>query len=1237
MKACTIIARNYLAHARVLAESFLSHHPDSSFTVLVIDAPTSASGEGEPFETLLPTQIGLDGEEFRRMTMIYDVLELATAVKPWLLGRLLADGGDVVAYFDPDIEVYAPLDEIERLAREHGIVLTPHITDAAARETNELAEDAILIAGMYNLGFLGVGRGDDTQRFLDWWMERVARECVVEPHRGRFVDQRWVDFVPSLFDAHILRNPAYNVAWWNLANRDLAWTGERYEVDGEPLRFFHFSGYSPDEPHLLSKHQGHAPLVRLSERPAVARICAEYAERLLASGYREAASQPYGFGRLPGGLPVDGRMRRLYRAELAAAERGEAPEPPTPFDAEHPEQFVEWLQRPDDRAGAGTVSRYLAAIYADRPDLQAAFPNLSWMPDDYLEWARTTGVAEEAIPPELVQGHRPTATRALARKVGRKLARTLAPTLARPLTSAGSRGAESRDGNRASASPPGERSRALLPGVNVAGYFRAETGVGEAARHLLAGITRAEIPYSTITYAATTSRQEHRFDAERSGEPVYDTNIICVNADQIQAFVNDNRADLLANRYSIALWWWEIGHFPDFLHDAFEVVDEVWVGSDFVAEAVAAATSKPVLTLPLGIEPPQVDAMPRVQLGLPEGFVFLFSFDFLSVFERKNPLGLVDAFKRAFAPGEGPTLVLKSINGDQTPQSLEKLRLAADRPDILLIDEYLSAAEKNALMATCDAYVSLHRSEGFGLTMAEAMVLGKPVIATGYSGNLMFMDQANSYLVPYRLVPIPPGCEPYPAGIEWAEPDVEAAAELMRRVYEQQDEARERGGRARDEMRALRGLDQTASFVSRRLEEIRRTGAAQEEAPARPTETRPLERAADYLASGPRNPLSGPSRIPVGRFARRLLFRVLRPYIVRHRELDEAVVGALHEIDAELRASRGEQALLIQRLDAVESGSREAAATLEQLSVGLEQLSVGLEQLSVGVSKHLNSVDEKVTRLWHELHAEPYMSDPKALRTTDDQGREAIGFAGNEHSVSAESVYRGFEDIFRGPEEFIRERQRVYLDLIGTRQPVLDVGCGRGEFLDLLAEADIEASGVDIDEGMVAHCRKKGHQVELADANAYLEGQPDDSFGAIFAAQVIEHMSYEALVRFFGLVRDRLAPGGVFIAETVNPHSIPALKAFWVDPTHRNPIFPEVAAGLARVYGYEDGLIVFPAGTGELDEDRVTQGEYALVATKQRVGRSGVRTRMSAVGAEPASRASDSRIRGGEPPRRRAR
>jgi SAM-dependent methyltransferase len=292
------------------------------------------------------------------------------------------------------------------------------------------------------------------------------------------------------------------------------------------------------------------------------------------------------------------------------------------------------------------------------------------------------------------------------------------------------------------------------------------------------------------------------------------------------------------------------------------------------------------------------------------------------------------------------------------------------------------------------------------------------------------------------------------------------------------------------------------------------------------------------------------------------------------------------------------------------------AARAETGAVGAQ--GEGMQRHLDAASGHLNAIDERLTRLVHDLHAEPYVSDQSLLRTTDSMGREAIGFSAGERPAAEGDVYRGFEDIFRGSEEFIRQRQRLYIDVIGAREPVLDVGCGRGEFLDLLKEAGIEARGVDIDEGMVEHCREKGHDVELADANAYLERQADDSLGAIFAAQVIEHLPYEELVRFFSLAGAKLAPGAVFIAETVNPHSLPALKAFWVDPTHRNPIFPEVAAALARLAGFASGLIIFPAGTGQLEEDRVTQGEYALVATKHPIGedraRSGVTSARAAGG-----------------------
>src|SRR5262249_52403809 len=158
----------------------------------------------------------------------------------------------------------------------------------------------------------------------------------------------------------------------------------------------------------------------------------------------------------------------------------------------------------------------------------------------------------------------------------------------------------------------------------------------------------------------------------------------------------------------------------------------------------------------------------RSDLRLPPGFMFLFVFDLFSIVERKNPFGLITAFTRAFQPGEGPILVIKTINGHLRLNDLERVRAAAaGRPDIAIVDEYYTAQQKNALLGICDCYVSLHRSEGFGLTMAEAMGLEKPVIATGYSGNVDFMTPHNSFLVDYVTGSVPAGCAPYPVGSAW--------------------------------------------------------------------------------------------------------------------------------------------------------------------------------------------------------------------------------------------------------------------------------------------------------------------------------------------------------------------------------------------------------------------------------------------------------------------------------------
>ena len=210
---------------------------------------------------------------------------------------------------------------------------------------------------------------------------------------------------------------------------------------------------------------------------------------------------------------------------------------------------------------------------------------------------------------------------------------------------------------------------------------------------------------------------------------------------------------------------------------------------------------KPVTIIPHPAHAPERSDDAIREISDPDRFTFLFVFDQFSVMERKNPTGVIEAFKKAFPEPGKAQLIIKSINGDKRIEAQEKLRYAShDRSDIILVERYLSREELDGLMWNCDCYVSLHRSEGFGQTLAETMAIGKPVIATGYSGNLGFMTPDNSYLVDHTMTSVPPGSDPYPPTSSWADPDIDQAAAYMREVFDEPEAAAARGRRAADDI-----------------------------------------------------------------------------------------------------------------------------------------------------------------------------------------------------------------------------------------------------------------------------------------------------------------------------------------------------------------------------------------------------------------------------------------------------
>lgn len=311
--ACTIVSPNYLAFARTVSASYLAQHPGQRFFVLIVADLSSKDLQlfaNEEFTSVFLAEIGL--EDVRCEAMKYDILELNTNVKPTFMKYLLRTFGlENLVYLDPDIFVYQPLTPVfDALGAGSSAILTPHLT-VPINDDRHPGEQEMLYNGTYNLGFIAVRQCEESSRLLDWWERRCLDLGFSEGRTGLFVDQKWMNLAPGLFEqVKILRYPGCNMAYWNLHERILTNDGQRYLVNNrDPLCFFHFSGIVVSDPAMLSKNTDR---FTLSDRPDLAKLFAEYKAEVLANEGTVGEAVAYGFDRLSDGTSVTRLARRIY-------------------------------------------------------------------------------------------------------------------------------------------------------------------------------------------------------------------------------------------------------------------------------------------------------------------------------------------------------------------------------------------------------------------------------------------------------------------------------------------------------------------------------------------------------------------------------------------------------------------------------------------------------------------------------------------------------------------------------------------------------------------------------------------------------------------------------------------------------------------------------------------------------------------------------------------------------------
>jgi len=741
---CTIIAPNYLSQALVLGQSLNQNMPKVAYRILILkDEKDNSSidallktdeylqGSNSDHSCLSVQDVDWEGFNLLGAVNKYDLLEFATCVKPALIRNLLKEGWDRVTYLDPDIQVFQDFSDL--LSDVSPISLTPHILQDFPADLNFPNHKSILLAGTYNLGFISCKA--NSLDFLNWWASKLENFCTMELQEGYHVDQKWVDWAPGFCETQVLRNPGLNVAYWNLHERSVFIKDECSFVSvGEkvfPLYFYHFSGFDDFENLHISKH---------STRIFPDEVLPHY----LIKQYVNKRSQwsetlenfDWKFLILHSNWSLGGRLNGFanpigLRRSLLEKSRNQ----------------IKLIK-----------TKNTNSIYDQKsipPNESLGISALGWLIANHFSRKQVKTISSKERQSILDYGYDE---------------RLLKPSLAFA-----------------------DSLLASLPRIKIVGYFAAPTGVGQIARNTASLLQRFGVPFTAecvTTDFDSPKLRKNFFENYSNPNNTEDLTLSFINADMwLTDSITSQKVDR-NKQFVSAVWAWEIESIPSYFIQVARDIDQIFALSDFSAQALTKAIGKPVKVFPTycpEFEFPNrigasradlVEAIPQ----LPSKYV-LCRFDAKSVIERKNPEAILEVWRALQNEFPDYSLIVKTT--DLTKLADTKLLNSLNSlPRLILIDRELDQEINNSLMIHAGAYISLHRAEGLGLNILEAVFADVPAIFTNYSGLSEELNDIG-FKVNYSMTKISGNAHPYPENGDWAEPEVDHAVAQLREALKQ--------------------------------------------------------------------------------------------------------------------------------------------------------------------------------------------------------------------------------------------------------------------------------------------------------------------------------------------------------------------------------------------------------------------------------------------------------------------